>query len=267
MVKVSIVKDEVPDVRRALELIEFEPTPCDVLVIKPNFSVPKHFSTGATTDLRILEEVLKIYEGVAKERIVAESNGYETTADEAYEATGAREICEYHGATFVNLSSDICIPVKRDYSVFKDFKTPRTILKADFLINLPVMKTHSLSTVALSLMNLFGMIPGRKAIYHPTISDTVSDLMKIRAPDLNIMDGMIAMEGDEKRGYPKRMDLVLASTDAVALDTVACKVMGINPGQVEHISTAAYHGFGESTLKRIEVEGESIESVRERFFF
>ncbi|MEE9594365.1 MAG: DUF362 domain-containing protein, partial [Candidatus Hydrothermarchaeales archaeon] len=189
------------------------------------------------------------------------------TAEEAYEATGAKDICEYYGAKFVNLSNDICIPVKRDYSVFKDFRTPRTILKADVLINLPVMKTHSLSTVALSLMNLFGLIPGRKAIYHPTISDTICDLLKIRKPDLNIMDGVIAMEGDEKRGYPKRMGLVLASTDAVALDTVCCKIMGINPGQVEHITKAAYHGFGESTLKLIEVKGESIEAVRERFFF
>ncbi|MFQ5815570.1 MAG: DUF362 domain-containing protein [Candidatus Hydrothermarchaeaceae archaeon] len=267
MVKVSIVKNETPDVERALELIGFRPTPCDVLVIKPNFCVPKHFSTGVTTDLRILEQVLKMYEGLAKERIVAESNGYQGTADEAYAVTGAKEICEYYGAQFVNLSSDICIPVKRDYEVFKDFKTPRTIMKADMLINLPVMKTHSIATVALSLMNLFGIIPGKKAIYHPRIADTVCDLLKIRKPDLNIMDGMIGMEGDETRGYPKRLDLVLAGTDPVALDTVCCKIMGINPGQVEHITKAAYHGFGESTLKHIEIEGESIEAVRERFFF
>jgi uncharacterized protein (DUF362 family) len=266
MARVSIVKNDTPDVKRALELIGFEPAPCEILVIKPNFCVPKHFTTGATTDLRILEQVLKIYEGLAKERIVVESNGYVTTADEAYEATGAKEICEYYGAEFVNLSSDICIQVKRDYAVFKDFKTPRTILKADVLINLPVMKTHSIATVALSLMNLFGIIPGKKAIYHPRLADTICDLLKIRKPDLNIMDGMIGMEGDETRGYPKKLDLVLASTDPVALDTVCCKIMGINPDQVEHITRAAYYGFGESTLKRIEILGEKIEDVRERFF-
>lgn len=267
MVKVSIVKDATPDVKRALDIIGFKPAPCDILVIKPNFCVPKHFSTGATTDLRILEQVLKMYEGLAKERIVAESNGYYSTAEEAYAATGAKEVCEANGTQFVDLSSDICIPVKRDYVVFKDFKVPRTIMKADVLINLPVMKTHSIATVALSLMNLFGLIPGKKAIYHPRISDIVCDLLKIRMPDLNIMDGMIGMEGNEMRGYPKRLDLVLASTDPVALDTVCCKIMGINPDQVEHIVRAAYQGFGESTLRRIEVMGESIDAVRERFFF
>ncbi|MEE8168796.1 MAG: DUF362 domain-containing protein [Candidatus Hydrothermarchaeales archaeon] len=267
MTKVSIVKNDTPDVNRALELIGFTPDICETVVIKPNFCVPKHFSTGATTDLRILEQVLKLYEGLAEERIVVESNGYYTTAEEAFEATGAKDICDYYGAKFVNLSSDICIPVKRDYSVFKDFKTPRTVMKADVLVNLPVMKTHSLATVSLSLMNLLGIIPGKKATYHPKLVETICDLMKIRKPDLNIMDGMIAMEGDEIKGYPKRMDLVLASTDAVALDTVCCKVMGLNPGQVEHIVKAAYYGFGESTLKRIEVVGENIDAVRERFFF
>lgn len=267
MVKVSIVKDATPDVRRALDLIGFKPTPCDILVIKPNFGVPKHFSTGTTTDLRMLEQVLKLYDGLAKERIIAESNGYYSTAEEAYAATGAKEVCEAYGAQFVNLSNDICVPIKRDYVVFKDFKVPRTILKADTFINMPVMKTHSIATVALSLMNMFGIIPGKKAIYHPRIADTVCDLLKIRMPDLNIMDGMIGMEGNETRGYPKRLDLILASTDPVALDTVCCKIMGINPDQVEHIVKAAYLGFGESTLKRIEISGASLDSVRERFFF
>ncbi len=265
MTRVSIVKGETPDVENALRLIDFTPRECDILVIKPNFCAPKHFSTGATTDLRILEQVLKMYEGLAKERVVAESNGYFSTAEEAFAATGAKEICDYYGAELVNLSTDITVPVKRDFTVFKDFKVPRTILKADVLINLPVMKTHSLTTVGLSLMNCFGIIPGKKSIYHPRIAETVCDLLKIKTPDLNIMDGMIGMEGHEINGRPKRLDLVLASTDAVALDTVCCKVMGINPEQVEHIERAAFYGFGEATLKRIEIVGEKIEDVRQRF--
>ncbi len=267
MARVSIVKGETPSVERALRLIDFTPRPCDLVVIKPNFCAPKHFSTGATTDLRILEQVLQMYEGIAKERVVAESNGYFSAAEEAFEATGAREICDYYGAELVNLSTDITVPVKRDYAVFKDFKVPRTILKADVLINLPVMKTHSLTTVGLSLMNYFGIIPGKKSIYHPRIAETVCDLLRIRKPDLNIMDGMIGMEGHEINGRPIRLDLVLASTDAVALDTVCCKIMGVNPEQVEHIVQAAFHGFGESTLKRIEVVGERIEAVRQKFVF
>jgi len=261
MVKVSIVKSPEPNVKEALDLIDFTPKECDLVAIKPDLCVPKPASTGATTDLRILEQVLELYEGLAKERVVMESN-HHVSAEESFEKTGAKEVCEAHGASFVNLSKDICIPVRREYNVLRDFRVPRTILKADIFINLPTLKIHELTTVSLSLKNMLGLIPGNKAIYNPRINEAICDVMKIRKPDLNIMDGMIGMEGG---GRPVKMDLVAASIDAVALDTICCKLIGVNPDGVEHILRAGYYNLGESTLKRIQVVGQPIESVRKRF--
>ncbi len=260
MVKVSIVKSEKPDVKKALDLIDFAPKECELLVIKPNFCA-KLPSPGATTDLKVLAQVLKIFEGVAKEILVVESDGYYATADEAFEKTGARELCEYYGAKVLNLSKDICVPVKRDYNALKDFKVPGTILKADFLVNVPVMKTHELTTVSLSLKNMLGMIPGKKMLYHPRIEEAICDVMKVRKPDLNILDATTALAF----GMPKKMDLIMASSDAVALDAIACRVMGINPDAVEHILRAGYYNLGVSILQKIQVVGEQVESIREKF--
>lgn len=260
MVKVSIVKSEKPDVKKALDLIDFAPKECELLVIKPNFCA-KLPSSGATTDLKVLAQVLKIFEGVAKEILVVESDGYYATADEAFEKTGARELCEYYGAKVLNLSKDICVPVKRDYNALKDFKVPGTILKADFLVNVPVMKTHELTTVSLSLKNMLGMIPGKKMLYHPRIEEAICDVMKVRKPDLNILDATTALAF----GMPKKMDLIMASSDAVALDAIACRVMGINPDAVEHILRAGYYNLGVSILQKIQVVGEQVGSVREKF--
>jgi uncharacterized protein (DUF362 family) len=88
--------------------------------------------------------------------------------------------------------------------------------------------------------------------------------MQVRKPDLNILDGIIASEGREIR-KPKEMDLIMASTDAVALDTIACRVMGINPLNVEHIYKAGYYGVGENVERNIQVVGEKVEDVRDRF--
>ncbi len=266
MATVSIVKSEKIDVKKALAFINFRPKECELMVIKPNFCAPMPSSTGATTDLGILKQLFKMYEGLAKEIVVVESNGYNTLAKENFEMTGAKELCDYYGVKFVNLSRDTLIPVETDYGSPGGFKVPRTIIKADVFINAPVMKTHKVTTVSLALKNMLGIVPGRKGIYHPKISRTISDLMRIRAPDVNIMDGIIAMEGSGPvNGLPKKMGLTMASTDAVALDTVCCKVMGVNPINVGHITEAGYNGHGEYSINRIRVVGQTIDSVRDRF--
>jgi len=266
MVKVSIVKSETPDVKRALALIDYTIPECDLVVLKPDLSAPLSYVTGATTDLRIIEQVIKLFEDQTKEIIVAESNPDGGRAEECFEKTGVKELCEFYGVGLVNLSRDPGVPVKREYNALSGFKTPKTILKADVLVNLAKMKTHVVTTASLSLMNLMGIIPGPKGAHNPPIDEAISDLVRIRKPDINILDGVVAMEGrGPLNGTPKKMDLVMASTDAVSLDAVACRVMGINPSFVDHIIRAGYHGLGEYTNNKIQVVGRTVDEVRDRF--
>jgi uncharacterized protein (DUF362 family) len=242
MVEVSIVRSERPDVKRSLDLIGFTPGDYEFIAIKPNLCSPLPYYSGATTDLRLLEEVIKIFQGNAKEMVVIEGNGYSATADEAAETSGVMDVCNYFEVPFVNLSSDILVPVKGDLKALQNVKLPRTYLKADFLINLPVMKTHT------------------------KLSEAICDVLRVRKPDLNILDGIIGMEGDGPiEGRPKKMDLVLAGTDVLALDIIACRVMRINPAYVDHIQKAAYYGLGEGNPSKIDVFGERVEDVWERF--
>ncbi len=266
MVKVSIVKSFKPDVKMALDLIDYSPKKCDLLAIKPNLCCPMPYFTGATTDTRILDQTLEIFADYAEKIVVVEANGYMASAEENFEKSGMNVVCEAHGVDFVNLSKDILIPVKGDFKSLTNFKIPRTVLKADVLLNLPVMKTHSMTTVTLSMKNMFGVIPGRKSIYHPKLTDAITDMMKIRRPDLNIMDGVVGMEGNGPvEGRSKRMNLVLASEDALAMDLVCCKIMRVNPVQVEHLQKASYYGLGEGSWSNIDVVGERIENVWNRF--
>jgi uncharacterized protein (DUF362 family) len=267
MVKVSIVRSERPDVKRALELIEFVPGDYDLVAIKPNLCAALPYYSGATTDLRMLEEVIKIFKEHAKEMAVIESNGFTASAEEAAEKTGVKDVCDYFEIPFVNLSNDIQIPIKGDLKALQNVKIPRTFLKADFLINLPVMKTHTIALVSLGLKNMLGVVPGRKSTYHSKLSDAINDIVRVKKPDLTIMDGIIGMEGEGPiSGSPKKMDLVLASEDVLALDVTACQVMRINPVHVDHLQKAAYYGIGESNPSKIEVMGESIEAVWDKFY-
>jgi uncharacterized protein (DUF362 family) len=263
MVKVCVLKSEHPDVRRALDLIDFLPGECNLVVIKPDLCSASP-SKEETTDLRLIEQVLKIYEGHARCAVVG-SDSHDMKAEECFERTGVGELCERYDADTVNLGRDVKIPVERDYLVLKNFKMPTTILKADVFINMPKMKTSETATVSLGLMNLFDIIPGKREIYSPKIAESICDVMNTRKPDINIMDGIICTEGSGQRRRQKMMDLILASEDTVALDTTACRIMGINPVNVEHIFRAGYSGLGEYTEKNITVVGRSVDEVRDKF--
>ncbi len=268
MVKVGISKGHEPNIAKLLELIEYAPEPCDLVVIKPNLCAPYPSQTGATTDSSIVEQTIEFFSEHASKITLVESNGFIATAEESFENTGTKDVCENQGIEFVNLSKDALVPVGKDYRALGDFRAPRTLLEADVLVNLPVMKTHFLTTVTLGLKNMFGIIPGNKARYHNCISEAICDVIKFRSPDLTILDAIVGMEGaGPLDGRPKCMDLSMASTDVVALDTTACRAMRINPHQVEHLQKAAYYGLGESSPNKIEVVGERVEEVRGKFLY
>ncbi len=265
MAKVCVIKSEKPEVRQALEKIGFNAEEVESVVIKPSLCCSLPPETGATVDLRFLKQVLDIYSEVAQEIYIVE-NSYREDAEEIAERLGVLDLAEYYNARFVDLSRDVTIPVERDFiALGRGFPVPRTILKADVFINIGKMRTDRITTVALSLGNLFTLIPGMERFYN-AVSDAIADVLMIRKPDLNIIDGIVAMEGNApQKGRAKKMNLTLASTDPVAIDTVACHIMGINPIQIEHIIRAGYYGFGEYIDKRIEVVGVNVEDVRERF--
>lgn len=263
MVKVCIQKSEQPDVRRALDQIDFVPGECEFVVIKADLCSTSSF-TGEATDLGLIEQVLKIYEGIAKCAVVG-ADGHGQKAQDCFERTGVSELCEKYYADTIDIGRDVKIPVEQDVPLLKNLKMPKTILKADVFINMPKMKTDETTTVSLGLMNIFDIIPGKREIYRPKIAESICEFLSIRKPDLNILDGIIGIEGSGGRRRTKQMDLILASRDIVAMDTIACRIMGINPINVEHVFRAGYSGIGEYTEKNIRVVGRSIDEVRSKF--
>jgi len=82
-------------------------------------------------------------------------------------------------------------------------------------------------------------------------------------PSIGIVDGVVAMEGQGPLfGTPVNLGVVIASTDVVACDTVACEITGFNPVGTGYIYAAGKMGLGECSLDRIEVVGRKIEDVR-----
>ena len=253
--------------------------PGATVVLKPNVFAPRPAPT--TTDPRVVVAVGRLCQEAGAGRVVvAEGRSISTaryrpahnTTRACFEAVGMREAVERAGFEIVYLEEDEFVEVGVPGGlVLKQARVPRTILEADVFINLPVMKIHSLTLVTLAIKNLHGIVSDYDKLYQhcyreAALARKLTDILRIRTVDLNVLDGLLAQEGDHSaEGRTVEMGLVLASRDAVALDAVAGAVMGLAPDEVDTTRIAGEEGLGEADLAKIEVVGESIEAVRRPF--
>jgi uncharacterized protein (DUF362 family) len=253
--------------------------PGQTVVLKPNVFAPRPAPT--TTDPRVVAAVGELCrEAGAGRVIVAEGRSISTaryrpsnnSTRACFEATGMQAAVAEAGLEVVYLEDDEFVGVDLpDGQVLKQAHVPRTIMEADVFINLPVMKIHSLTTVTLAVKNLHGIVSDCDKLYQHcyrevALARKLTDLLRIRRIDLNVMDALVAQEADHAAdGRAVEMGLILASQDAVALDAVAGAVMGLDEDEVDTTCIAGAAGLGESDLSRIEVVGEPIAEVRRPF--
>jgi uncharacterized protein (DUF362 family)/NAD-dependent dihydropyrimidine dehydrogenase PreA subunit len=141
----------------------------------------------------------------------------------------------------------------------KKFVICDEILASDAIINVCKMKTHQLERITGAVKNTFGCVYGvNKAASHakyPTAENfakMIADLNKFIPPVLHIMDGITAMEGNgPQSGTPTQMNVILASQDPVALDTVFCHLVNLDWKLVPTNVFAMQHGVG--TCENIEI--------------
>ena len=123
-----------------------------------------------------------------------------------------------------------------------------------------------MAQVTLCLKNLMGVIVGNRGeVMHHRLHEKIVDLASLFKPRLNIVDGVVGAEMDEVVGSPVEVDVVIGGVDMVAVDAVGSAVMGVDPVSVRHIQGDALRGLGVGDLDRIDVVGESIESVCTEF--
>jgi uncharacterized protein (DUF362 family) len=281
--KVSIarIENSVDDgVRQAVDLvggIESFVKSGDRVIIKPNLAYP--YPPPATTDPRVVEAVARLCrEAGAGEVWIGDSSSYSCKDILGYgkwsnrdviEKTGMDRAAENAGALIKDFDLEPWHEVKiPDGIILRTVEIASPMLEADVVINVPAMKTHFETLVTLGIKNYHGIIPDRyKIMFHKDeISQKLVDIHRVVRTHLTIMDGIVGMEGLGPRlGGSVPMNLVLASSDVVALDAVTCGAMGIEPGEVETIRLADTQGIGVGRLDSIKIVGRSIEEVRRTF--
>lgn len=165
--------------------------------------------------------------------------------NKAAKVWGHLKLAEKYGAKFQNLSEDETIKTQIDGKVFNELDIARSVIEADSIISVPVLKTHCLTGLTCALKHFWGVVPRVRHQYHLVVDDAIADINTLVKPKtaFTLVDGTIGMEGNAPRtGKPKICDVVIASADPVATDTLAAKYMGFDTPK--HVKIAAERGLG-----------------------
>jgi uncharacterized protein (DUF362 family) len=112
---------------------------------------------------------------------------------------------------------------------------------------------------------MMGALASKGNMHNGHLNENIADLASVLKPSLTVIDGIIAGEGHETSGNPVEMNLVIAGTDPVAVDSAGAAVMGVPPTEVKHLVLAEKKGLGTCRLEKIDIIGEQIEKVRRNF--
>jgi uncharacterized protein (DUF362 family)/NAD-dependent dihydropyrimidine dehydrogenase PreA subunit len=228
-----------------------------------------------TTHPAVVEAVANLVKEAGANPFIADSPGAgipytEEGLQKVYEATGMLELSE-HADIELNWDTSATQVSFPEGKMVKLIDVIKPVMAADAIISLPKLKTHMLTTFIGATKNLFGVVPGlSKPGYHVKLADTdkfaemLLDIIALVKPVLNIMDAVVGMEGDGpgSHGKPREIGLLLSSADAVAMDTVACQIVGINPMKILMLKEAAERRWWDGIPANIEVLGEKIEDVK-----
>ncbi|MBC3887766.1 DUF362 domain-containing protein [Acetobacterium paludosum] len=251
----------------------------DTVLIKPNLAFQAPPESFAVVDPRTIEAVVSyVKENSKAGKVIVGDNPslgmHVGRAKPAFKDSKMEEAAKLGGADEVIYFDETdVVPVEiKDAKVFKHATVFKPFLDADVVINLPKMKVHLAGTVTLGLKNWNGIIPNchpdaqQQGAHRIELGQKMADLYRVRHADLVIVDAVIGMEGQGPHaGTPIEMNLIVAGADTVAVDSVACSIMGFEPMEIPAIRCAGTEGQGEIDLNKIEVVGNSIESVMKHF--
>jgi uncharacterized protein (DUF362 family) len=238
------------------------------VILKPNYVQGRPAERAANTHPVFIVAVAQLVRECGGQPLVADSPGW-GTAEGVARISGLAELASTHGIPIQTL--DRPQPVSSPHVTVRHLRLSATIREADLVINLPKFKAHQQVLLSLAVKNVFGCVPGRrKAGLHMLSGDDrqwfarmlVQTYLAVR-PGLTLMDGILAMEGSgPSNGTPRKLGLVMAATDCVALDRVATEIVGVPWRELTTLVAAEEMSAGCTDLDRIEIIGPPLDSVR-----
>ncbi len=233
--------------------------PKEKILVKTNFLNAADKDSAMVTHPSVIGGMLRIlHESGYKDVSYGDSPGHGSCRAAAAKV-GMNESNSY-GASLAEMNEETKVSFPQG-STCKDFVFTKEVVEADAIINLCKMKTHALERITGAVKNVYGYVCGlNKAAGHTRFPNDMMfarmlcDIHAYKTPRLNIMDGIMAMEGNgPAAGTPVAMNVLLFSTDPVALDTVFCYLVDLDPELIPTCTQGDVLGIGTDKEENIEI--------------
>ena len=257
MFDVAVVKYEKPydSLKEAIDLcggLE-SLSPTARVFLKPNYVIwhegvnfPKY---GVLTTTRMIEDMVRLLKDrgindiTIAEGMVEMEKSKESMLGKAAKGLGLDVLKDRYGIKILDM-------MKRPFTKITvgDLKMSvnQDILEADYVIDMPVLKTHAQAVVSLGVKNLKGTlnIASRKKCHNPDpnigLQWHVAKLPSFVPINLTVIDGIYTVDrGPMYTGFAHRSNIIIASNDVISADKVGAKILGIGPENVPHLTIAA----------------------------
>jgi uncharacterized protein (DUF362 family)/NAD-dependent dihydropyrimidine dehydrogenase PreA subunit len=246
------------------------------VILKPNLLNASPAERGVVTHPEFFRAAVQIVQESGGIPLMAESPAFQPLA-KVMKKTGYDRVVAEEGCSVAD-PKETAVLFYEGAGKYKRFEVSKALFDADIIVNLPKFKTHTLTYVTGAVKNLFGFISGlNKSQWHvrartnEEFSSFLLDLYESLSKGfekpkrlIHLMDAIVGMEGEGPglSGHPRKIGAILGGEDAVAVDCVAVKVVGLERDKAKTITCGAERGLGAGRLEEIDLRGSSLDGFR-----
>ena len=223
--------------------------PGDKVLIKPNIGFAKAPSLGATTNPELVAEVIKLCKTAGAKEVLVTDNPI-SDAESCFSASGIGKAATLAGGRVVLPKDSYFRPTTLPNStLIKNWPILYEPLKGiNKVIGISPIKDHSRSGASMSMKNWYGLLGGRRNIFHQDINTIIAELAMMVTPTLVILDGTEVMMTNGPTGGSitdlRRANTLIASCDQVAADAFGCTLLNLQPADLLYLAKAQALGIG-----------------------
>jgi len=217
------------------------------VVIKPNCAWDRSPEQAANTDPELVGEIVRLCLVAGAASVVVLDNTCHDPA-RAFARSGIAEATRTAGGTVAHQKSTGTIALDLGGASLGRWEVLRPIVEADRLINVPVVKHHSLGLGTLGMKNWFGAIVGRRPSLHQRLGQVCAELGAAFRPTLTVIDATRILTGGGPTGgsldLVRHDDTVAVATDPVAADAWGATLLDLGPAELPYLAIAERLGLG-----------------------
>ncbi|MGZ6275005.1 MAG: DUF362 domain-containing protein [Syntrophales bacterium] len=233
----------------------------DVVVVKPNIGWDRMPEYAATTNPEVVSTVIKLcYEAGAKQVKVFDRTVVD--ARRCYKQSGIVDAASAAGGIVSFVDDRKFKEVKLPGIALKSWPLYTEAMEADKVINIPIAKTHGLSTLTLGMKNWMGIMGGSRGRIHQKMDGSLVDVATFMKPALVVLDAVRILTANGPQGGSlsdvKQLNTVIAGTDQVAVDAYGATLFGLKGADLGYVMAGHKAGLGTMDMAKLKIKRVNI---------